>query len=113
MWTVRRHAGAWGRLPAMHLKGALLGLVATAGAASAAPVAVAREDVDGDGAADPIELSADGRLQIGAGKRAEIKLAPAVTRGRIRVGKTGAAVQIVVELTAGTQEEAVVLEARL
>src|SRR6185436_19458066 len=80
--------------------------------AYAAPVAQLREDVDGDGAADPIELTSDGVVQIGGARRADVKIAPAVEKGRLLVGRTGAAVQIVADITRGATREAVVLEAR-
>ena len=84
--------------------------------AHAAPVAQLRDvDLDGDGAADPIELTSDGVVQIGAPggpRRADVKIAPAVDKGRLLVGRTGAAVQIVADITRGAAREAVILEAR-
>ena len=89
-----------------------VGLALVAATAAAAPVAQVREDVDGDGTADPIELTSDGVVQIGGVKRADVKIAPAVDKGRLLVGRSGGAIQIVADISRGKAREAVVLEAR-
>jgi hypothetical protein len=84
-------------------------ILAAPAAAHAAPVAELREDVDGDGTPESIQLTADGTLQIG---RSVFKLAPAIDKGRILVSRAGGAVHVVVDVTRGTDREAVVLESR-
>jgi hypothetical protein len=54
-------------------------LATTAHAAHAAPVAQLREDVDGDGAADAIELTSDGVVRINAGAGAGAGAGPSTT----------------------------------
>jgi HEAT repeat protein len=90
----------------------VLACLLLAAPAHAAPVAQLREDVDGDGAADPIELTSDGVVRIGGARRGDVKIAPAADKGRLLVGRTGAAIQIVADITRGAAREAVVLEAR-
>jgi hypothetical protein len=94
--------------------------VAAPAAAHAAPVAELREDVDGDGAPDPIHLTADGTVQIGSSRRGAtgatapsvLKIAPAIDKGRLLVSRAGGAVHIVADITRGADREAVVLESR-
>jgi hypothetical protein len=82
--------------------------------AHAAPASVAqlREDVDGDGTADAVELTSDGVIHIGGARRADVKIAPAVDKARLLVGRTGTAIQLVADITRDTTREAVILEAR-
>src|SRR6187402_1981341 len=82
------------------------------GSAHAAPIAQLREDVDGDGTADPIELTSDGVVRIGGARRADVKIAPAVDQGRLLIGRTGTTIQLVADITRGAAREAVILEAR-
>src|SRR4051812_25383593 len=58
-------------------------LVVTSGVAQAAPLATLSEDIDGDGAPDAIELGADGVVHIAGKPRGEVKLAAALTAGRL------------------------------
>src|SRR5262245_13932063 len=110
---MRTRDGSCGRLSAMRTAASIGALVSVlAGAAHAAPIAAIREDVDGDGAADAIELAADGTLSIGGAKPAQLRIGAGVTAGRIAVGRTGATLQIVVQVTSPGREEAVVVEAR-
>lgn len=95
---------------------AFLILLLAAAPAHAAPLAQLHEDVDGDGAPDAIELTSDGMVRIVPGapgaRRAGVKIAPAVDKGRLLVGATGAAIQLVAELSRGAAREAVVLAPR-
>ena len=50
-----------------------------------APLATLSDDVDGDGAPDAIELGADGVVHIAGKPRGDVKLATAITRGRLAV----------------------------
>lgn len=88
----------------------MLLLASAARLASAAPVATLREDLDGDGAADPVELSADGVVTIsGARTKATIKIAPSATRGRLGVAHVSGRTQILVEVVRGATREGVIL----
>lgn len=93
-------------------------LVATAGIAGAGPAATLAPpvpagplatlsvDVDGDGSPDAIELGADGVVHIAGKPRGEVKLAAAITRGRLAVthyhGKPYVVAQIMAATTAVT-----------
>jgi hypothetical protein len=93
----------------------VLVLAVMARAAWAAPVAAVREDVDGDGAADAIELGGDGVVRIAGRPGGEVKLAPAIARGELAVtryrGKPYVTAQIVAAVGApgATGSEAVIL----
>jgi len=85
-------------------------IVLWAGTAAGAPLASIREDVDGDGTQDSIELTADGVVQIGDASRAAVKVASAVTKARITVARIPNGHKLVVDVTSGSTREAIVLE---
>ena len=102
-------AAAGGRLPAMQrlVAGTLLALT---GAASAAPIASATGDVDGDGTTETLELSADGIMTVGGKLAGGIKVAPSATKGRIAASKSKTGPAILVDVTSPSGREAVVLD---
>ena len=69
----------------MRTPGAAAMLCLLTSVAGAVPVASAREDVDGDGTPEAIELDSDGTLKVGA--RA-LKIAPDAHRGKITVARS-------------------------
>ncbi len=92
----------------------LVGLlvITTGGVIHAAPLATASVDLDGDGTAEVIELTAEGRIRIGGARPAELRLAPDATRGAIAIAHTRGAPQLVIELERVGRREGIVLEAR-
>ncbi len=77
-------------------------LVLVAGVAHAAPLATLTDDVDGDGVADTIELGADGVVHIAGKPRGEVKLAAAITHGRLAVTHYRGKAYVVAQITAVT-----------
>lgn len=94
----------------------LVGLlvVTTTGVIHAAPLATRTADLDGNGTAEVIELTAEGRVRIGGARPAELRLAPDATRGAIAIAIAHArgAPQLVIELERAGRREGIVLEAR-
>ncbi|MGN6109535.1 MAG: hypothetical protein ACTHU0_30790, partial [Kofleriaceae bacterium] len=93
-----------------------LGLIASLGSGSlalaasgGAPIATASADLDGDGAADRIELSSQGVLSIGGARPAQLTIAPQVTTARILIGPPG---HLVIDATTPRKREAIVVELR-
>ncbi|HEU0029414.1 MAG TPA: hypothetical protein VFQ53_02190 [Kofleriaceae bacterium] len=84
-----------------------LAVLAWAGLAEAGPVATLRDDIDGDGTQDTIELTADGIVHVG---KAQQKVASAVTEGKLAVAHVAGNAQLVVDVTSGGKREAVVLD---
>jgi len=66
------------------------------------PLATLSEDVDGDGAPDAIELGADGVVHIAGKPRGEVKLAAALTAGRLAVTRYRGKPYVVAQITAVT-----------
>jgi HEAT repeats len=66
------------------------------------PLATLSEDVDGDGAPDAIELGADGVVHIAGKPRGEVKLAAALTGGRLAVTRYRGKPYVVAQITAVT-----------
>jgi len=73
-----------------------------AGAAHAAPLATVTDDVDGDGVAETIELGADGVVHIAGKPGGEVKLAAAITRGRLAVTHYRGKAYVVAQITGMT-----------
>lgn len=73
-------------------------LLALAGTAHAAPLATANEDLDGDGAADPIELDSTGVVKIGGKLAGTVSVARAAARGRVMVGRREGKPLVVVDV---------------
>ncbi|TMQ15428.1 MAG: hypothetical protein E6J90_25440 [Deltaproteobacteria bacterium] len=90
-----------------------------AGVARAAPLATLSADVDGDGVPDAIELGADGVLRIAGKPGGEVRLAPAISHGRLAVSQYRGQHYVVAEITAAAsaataaapQRETVILRA--
>src|SRR5262245_9376614 len=83
-----------------------------AGAAQAAPLATLSADVDGDGVADAIELSADGVVHIAGKLHGEVKLAVAIARGRLAVTRYRGQYYVVAEITEATAASATAIPRR-
>ena len=64
-----------------------IAIVLLGSTARAAPLVRLVDDVDGDGRPDAIELGADGVVRIDATPRGEVRIAPAVTSGRLEVAR--------------------------
>jgi hypothetical protein len=75
-------------------------LVLVTGVAHAAPLATLSADVDGDGMAETIDLGADGVVHIAGKPRGEVKLAAAITRGRLAVTHYRGNYYVVAQITA-------------
>ncbi|MEO8704850.1 MAG: HEAT repeat domain-containing protein [Kofleriaceae bacterium] len=85
-------------------------LLGAAGVAEAGPLAQVRDDLDGNGTQDTVELTADGVMHIDDASHAQIKIASAVTKGKITVARLPGSTQLVIDLTSGAAREAVVLD---
>lgn len=90
---------------------ALVFVAVVAGSAAAAPTTLAslREDVDGDGVADVIELTSDGRLVIGTRPVTELQLAPAFDRARLEISRAKTGVLIVADVGTTSGEHAIIV----
>ena len=86
-----------------------VGLILIASTATAAPIATASLDVDLDGTADAIEVSAAGTVRIGGAWRgtADLKLTP--VKARVLVGGKPERRLLVVDATTAKSREAVIL----
>jgi hypothetical protein len=104
VWPAMMPRDLGGRLAPMRHVLIVMGL---SGTAAAAPIASLREDVDGNGSADSIELAADGTLSIADVK---VKVAPAAIKARILIAKLPAGAQLVVDVTNAQTREGVVLD---
>jgi len=100
-YTLRRRGPA-GAAWLGRLRGLAWLLVLVAGVAHAAPLATLSDDVDGDGVADAIELGADGVVHIAGKPGGEVKLAAAITHGRLAVTHYRGKSYVVVQMTAMT-----------
>jgi hypothetical protein len=95
--NVKRAAGHQGwrrRLPWL--------LVFVAGVAHAGPLATLSDDVDGDGVAETIKLGADGIVHIAGKQGGDVKLAAAITHGRLAVTHYRGKSYVVAQITAVT-----------
>ncbi|MCW5844229.1 MAG: hypothetical protein KIT77_23465, partial [Caldilinea sp.] len=94
----------------------VVAVAALAGEARAGSIASVREDVDGDGVAEEIELDDAGVVHIGGKAKADVAIArgaaPRPTKATLGVAKHGGTVWIVVDATTGARREAIVLEGR-
>lgn len=98
------------RLTAMRTLGFTTGLVLVASVAHAAPIAQVADDLDGDGTAGSIELTADGMLHVGDRPRGEVRVAAKADRGRVTVARRNGRPLILVEVSNGRAEEAIIVE---
>jgi hypothetical protein len=109
----REHApGSLRAAPVAAAIAALAWAAAPSGAAPAEVVASLALDVDGDGAADRVTLTAGGSLRVGD---AVVQIAPAAERGELRAGRArpGGPAQIVAIVQRGAAREAVIVEPRV
>jgi len=77
----------------------------------APPLATLADDVDGDGSPDAVELGADGVVHIAGTPRGEVKLATAITQGRLATSHYRGRAYVVAQITTATTTEAVILRA--
>lgn len=84
-------------------------IVALAGAAHAAPIATAREDLDGDGSVDTVMLDDNGVVSVTGKLSGTVSVARMATRGRVLVGRRDGKPLIVVDVGDASAHEAIVL----
>ena len=81
------------------------------GAPAPPPLATLVDDVDGNGSPDAIELGADGVVHIAGTPRGEVKLATAITQGRLAASHYRGRSYVVAQIATATATEAVILRA--
>ncbi len=84
-----------------------LGLVLLVGSSEAAPLASLREDVDGDGTPELIELTSDGVVRIGT---ASVKLGAPITEGKLAIARQPGNIQLIVDIGPAAKREGVILD---
>ncbi|MDB4961756.1 MAG: lyase domain protein repeat-containing protein [Myxococcales bacterium] len=107
-WPARGDA----RLRAMRTLGSATTLLVLTSVATAAPLATLREDLDGDGSAETVELSADGVLTVAGGSRAKLALGGGISRAELAIAPHRGRSMLVVQVTRGAAREATIVEYR-